>query len=83
MSQMSVAERGDAITRAKQAMTDLERHQDTTLEQLGTARWQLNNCFNAYDRANVYDAVKAIELIVCEVRKEAPIEEQATCSAAG
>jgi hypothetical protein len=73
---LSIQERGAAIKRARAALDHLAQNPKTTVEQLGQARWQLNNAYNANDKAYVYDAVEAIELIVLEVYGGVPEGKQ-------
>jgi len=72
---MSIRDRGEAIARAENALRHLEQHPATTVDQLGQARWQLNNAYNSTAAAFVYDAVEATELIVLEVYGGIPDSE--------
>ena len=72
---MSIKERGEAIARATAALRHLEQHPATTVDQLGQARWQLNNAYNSAAAEFVYDAVEATELIVLEVYGAIPTTE--------
>lgn len=73
---MSVQDRDNAIARAQKALRHLEQHPQTTVDQLGQARWQLNNAYNANSAEFVYDAVHAAEQIVLDVYGAPPNEQQ-------
>jgi hypothetical protein len=73
---MTVKARSEAAERAKRAMRRLEEHPDTSQNQLGAARDQLNIVPNFNDPHAVREAVHAIECIVLAVYDRIPAEDQ-------
>ncbi|MBU2698794.1 hypothetical protein [Pimelobacter sp. 30-1] len=74
--ELTIQERGDAIKRAEKALQHLANHPSTTVEQLGHARGQLNNAYNARAKAFVYDSVTTVEEIVLNVYGAVPPTDQ-------
>lgn len=75
---MNIDERAKAVRRAKRALKTLGEHPGTSLEQLGTARERLNDCYRFTDPDDVWVAVDAIENIAAAVLGVPDRDEPAT-----
>lgn len=64
---MSVVEHVTAINRARTALDWLEKHPATTRNQLGAARDLVNQAHNLNTHNEVWDAINALEDMVCGI----------------
>lgn len=74
MAAISIKQRAQAISRARTALTHLERNPNTSRNTLGAARDQLNIVQNWRDVLPVNDAVYALEAMVLSVYGRIPTE---------
>lgn len=69
---MTMKDRAAAACRAKHALGQLEQHPGSRLDQLGTARTQLNIVHNLNNAQAIWEAVHALESVVVDVYGQVP-----------